>query len=630
MQIFHKITYRLILIFCCDPLKNCTLPIYLVLRKHFVLLSAMLLCIACKNVGNEKPVLQEYLKWHTITLNFEGPVTAETAADNPFLNYRLNVTFSKGNRTLVVPGYYAADGNAGETGAESGGIWQVKFVPDEGGEWNYLTSFRKGTGISIDDDPDAGEPVAFDGQTGTFNVKETDKTGRDFRAHGRLQYTGERYLRFSGSGKYFLKGGADSPENFLAYADFDGTYASDTSKVLIKTYQPHIRDWKEGDITWKNGKGKGIIGALNYLANKKMNAVYFLTMNIAGDGKDVWPYLSHEDFERFDCSKLDQWEKVFSHADKLGIMLHFVTQETENELLLDNGDVGPQRRLYYRELIARFAHHLGVTWNLGEENGPANFSPNGQNDTQRKAMATYFDRHDPYQNFTVVHTHAWVGARDPIVDSLYGFEALDGLSLQIGDKTTVHGETLKYLKKSAESGKTWVLPLDEIGKAHSGAVPDDVDPAHDTLRQEVLWGNLMAGGAGVEWYFGYKYAHNDLNAQDWRTRENLWSQTAVALSFFHDYLPFWEMVNLNELISSETAYCFGKKGEILAIYLRKGDNTKINLQQSPTKFDIKWFDPLNGGQLNEGPQVFVQGPGWQELSKLNDEQDWVALIRKPL
>ena len=32
------------------------------------------------------------------------------------------------------------------------------------------------------------------------------------------------YFRFKDSGKYWLKGGADSPENFLGYADFDGTY----------------------------------------------------------------------------------------------------------------------------------------------------------------------------------------------------------------------------------------------------------------------------------------------------------------------------------------------------------------------------------------------------------------------
>ena len=31
--------------------------------------------------------------------------------------------------------------------------------------------------------------------------------------------------------------------------------------------------------------------------------------------------------------------------------------ETENELLLDSGDTRKERKLYLREMIARFAHH---------------------------------------------------------------------------------------------------------------------------------------------------------------------------------------------------------------------------------------------------------------------------------
>jgi len=45
-----------------------------------------------------------------------------------------------------------------------------------------------------------------------------------------------------------------------------------------------------------------------------------------------------------------------------GIMAHFVLQETENECLLDMGHTGVQRRVYLRELVARFGHHLGITW----------------------------------------------------------------------------------------------------------------------------------------------------------------------------------------------------------------------------------------------------------------------------
>ena len=67
------------------------------------------------------------------------------------------------------------------------------------------------------------------------------------------------------------------------------------------------------------------------------------------------------DLLHFDLSKVDQWEVVFAHAQTLGIALHVVLNETEkgNEKLHDNGTLGVQRKLYYRELAARFAHHPG-------------------------------------------------------------------------------------------------------------------------------------------------------------------------------------------------------------------------------------------------------------------------------
>src|SRR6056297_561794 len=131
-------------------------------------------------------------------------------------------------------------------------------------------SFRKGDNIVASENDNPGETAGYmDGETGTFNIKESDKTGRDFRAKGRLQYVGGHYLQFAGSGEFFLKAGADAPENLLAYADFDEDFKTDDRKDnLIKTWVPHIRDWKDGDPTWRNGKGKGLIGAVNYLVSK--------------------------------------------------------------------------------------------------------------------------------------------------------------------------------------------------------------------------------------------------------------------------------------------------------------------------------------------------------------------------
>ncbi|MGH7199712.1 MAG: DUF5060 domain-containing protein, partial [Planctomycetaceae bacterium] len=358
----------------------------------------MPLLLAAPGVAEEAELSGELKTWHRVTLTFAGPQSGETASPNPFRDYRLMVTFRHGDRSIAVPGFYAADGDAAESGAETGSKWRVHFAPDEEGEWTWTASFRTHQDIAISSDDNAGQPTAFDGATGSFTVAATDKRGRDHRGQGRLRYVGRRYLQFAQTGEFFLKGGADSPENFLAYADFDGT--SQAGKKQARTgealptglhhYQPHVRDWNEGDPTWRDGKGKGIIGALNYLASQDMNSVYFLTMNVGGDGKDVWPWTAADVRDRFDCSKLDQWEIVFSHMDRLGIMLHVVTQEQENDQLLDGGELGTLRKLYYRELIARFGHHLAVTWNLGEENTN---TPN-----QRKAFCRYLRETDPYDH----------------------------------------------------------------------------------------------------------------------------------------------------------------------------------------------------------------------------------------
>ena len=602
----------------------------------FFLLIIFSILLARDLPADQPAVSGERIIWHEMALTFEGPETSEYDKINPFLNYRLDVTFSNGNKEYVVPGFYAADGDAAESGADKGNKWRVNFCPDEAGEWKYKVSFRYGKNIAVSDNPETGEAVYFDGTAGSFHVKPLSQFGSGVKSKGRLRYTGKRYLQYSESKEYFLKGGADSPENFLAYTDFDGTYSlltgersGEAHSVKIKNYDAHVKDWKPGDPSWRNDKGKGIIGALNYLASKGMNSVYFLTMNVQGDGNDVWPWINESERTRFDCSKLDQWEIVFSHMDGLGIMLHIVTQETENELLLDIGQTGTLRKLYYRELIARFAHHLAVTWNLGEENGVAEWTPKGQSDDDRKAMAKYIRDNDPYDNFIVVHTHSDEYHRNLYLTPLLGYEYLDGPSLQVHDPAGVHAVTKYWIDKSSKAGRQWVVNLDEIGPADTGAKPDKNDPEHNEIRKDVLWGNLMAGGAGVEWYFGYEYENNDLNCEDWRSRNILWEQTNYALQFFRNYLPYWDMHSSDSLTDNPDDYVFAKEGEIYAIYMPEVVETSLEVPGSKNEYQVYWYNPRGGGELIGRKKATVnQGrltiPG---LPANNHNKDWVLLIK---
>ena len=598
----------------------------------YIILS-VLLGISCSNEKKEIP-LSTYQQWHTITLPFEGVHVTESGDDNPFLNYRLSVTFEHAEERFQVRGFYAADGNSAETSAKAGNIWQVRFTPNKIGKWTYSARFQRGDGIALKEDEIAATAIDLTNASGAFEVIPSDKTGADFRAQGRL-VNEKGYFRFQNSGKYWIKGGADSPENLLAFEDFDDTYRIQSADEegeaktndTIHAYQPHLKDWREGDPSWKNGKGKGLIGAMNYLASKEMNVAYFLTMNINGDGKDVWPYASPEDFTRFDVSKLAQWEIVFQHMQSKGILLHMVLQETENETMLDAGDTGPMRQLYFREMMARYGHHLGMNFNLGEENGYAEFTPISQNDAQRKSMTDFLTKIDPYNHPILLHTHSHEPYRAYILDSIVGFKNLDGLSLQV-DKREGAAEVLSTWKaKARESGHDWMITMDEIGMWHTGAQADAITPNHDSLRKYVLWGTLLSGAAGVEWYFGARNEYHDLNTEDWRSRDRLWELTGYALNFFQEHLPYWEMQPDHQRINTKDAYCLRKTDSVYAIYLPDSNVHTVNLSDTQQKYTVQWFDPLKGGKLLKGSIEHVVGGTAVSLGNPpSGQQDWVVLL----
>jgi len=603
----------------------------------YILLIAVLTSCHATDSKQEVSVEGELKQWHKVTLLLNGPETSEWAKVNPFLDYKLEATFTKGDKSITVPGYFAADGNAGETSAEEGNMWKIHFRPDEPGNWNYKIAFKTGKNIVVIDEEDLGESLKPDGYEGSIEIAESDKIGDDFRAKGRVINGGKGYFKFQGTDETWIKNGADSPENFLAYHEFDQTKRFTLKKVIregeanpdenLHKYEPHINDWKEGNPSWQNGKGKGIIGALNYLKSVGVNSVYMLTMNIMGDGKDVWPYNDYNERYRFDCSKLDQWEVVFDHMESLGMMTHFVLQETENEVLLDGGYTGVQRKVYLRELIARFSHHLAVTWNLGEENGPADWTPIGQTDAQKKEMANYIKKTNPYMCNVVLHTHANDQHQDEYLIPMLGFENLDGPSLQIGNPLRVHERVKKWVKESKKSGKQWIVNLDEIGPHWKGVMPDSFDANHDTVRHHCLWGTLLAGGTGVEWYFGYRYPHTDLELEDFRSRANWWKQSTIATQFMKQF-PLEEMKCMDGLVNVQDAYCLAKPGEIYIVYLPAGTNSAKLSIEAEKDLIVKWFNPRKGGELQDG-SIKTLSSGIQNPGNPPEEadNDWVIVVQ---
>ena len=142
----------------------------------------------------------------------------------------------------------------------------------------------------------------------------------------------------------------------------------------------------------------------------------------------------------------------------------------------------------------------------------------------------------------------------------------------------------------------------------------------------------MGGGAGVEYYFGYKFAENDLVCEDWRSRDQSWDYCRIALEFFRDNnIPVHEMEPMDELVGNlkhdNSRYCLVKPGELYLVYLPFGEKSELDLSNADGFFKVDWLNPRTGEMTKSdvtvaaGSKVVVSAP---ESSK----EDWLVVIRK--
>jgi PelA/Pel-15E family pectate lyase len=568
--------------------------------------------------------------WHPITLTFQGPLASETGTSpNPFLDIRLQVAFAgPANQLFVVPGFFDGDGQGGPQGR----AWRVRFTPNAQGLWHYQASFRQGHHVAIRLEPDAGEPLELPGLAGSFSVAPRDPASPGFLKWGRLAYVGKHYLKFV-DGPYWLRGGTDEPEDFLGYAGFDRTPSKHRFAV-------HESDWRDGDPDWGAGRGRAIVGALNYLSSQHVNSIYFLTMNVGGDGKDVWPWVgpidpggnANNDNLHYDTSKLRQWEIVFGHAQQSGIFLHFVFNEAEaaNKRELDDGELGPERMLFYREMIARFGHHLALEWNLCEEyNLDFNFGAE-----RIRAFADYVQAVDPYDHPITVHS-----AGDPVeqLRFTFGDPRFSMTSIQLNQRP-IHEVAEAIRKETQLAGRPLPVSLDEFtldrGQRASHIPVDDAD-GH---RREKIWPTYFSGGM-------IEFILDDLLRTDsFKTpqRAKLWDYLWHARRFMEENLPFWEMEPADELASGGATLAvgigkgrttplgpqvFAKRGEVYAVYLPTCSTTgSLDLTELAGAAEQRWFNPRTG--VFVGEPIRLHGGARTSLGRppAEPDSDWVALI----
>ena len=594
----------------------------------------LLVLAGCKSNSINAVIEEPHSLWYPVTITFDGPQADESSST--FRDYRMDVTFTHDERSFTVPGYFAADGNAANTSASVGNKWQVKFTPDTPGEWSYSVSFLQGKDIAVMIEPEGIPYGNLHGVKGIFPVKGMDPDAPGFYSKGMLKYIGEHYLQHQGTGEYFVKAGPGSPEDFLGYADFDGTYdrgGSMDDESLgedgLHNYEPHIKDWREGDPTWAGGKGKGIIGALNYLSSVGCNTLYNIIVTLNGDADTVWPWVDpvpypegeepgfaykgtkYSNLDTYDVSKLAQWDIVFTHMDRLGINHDVYLSENESASILNGDQLGPERILFLREMAARFSHHLSWRWNIGEE-------PHSIHPPEMSAIMAYIQTVNTYNQPVGHHCSGKHELRYPVYDPQLGNPAMDAAFAQINED--YHEEVLKYITASRETGKKWVVGNDE---------PNMILPGQDDIARVSLWKVLMAGGEGMNLYTAYEIPdYSDITIEDFRRLESIWIQLRHGIEFFqrpeiNKHLA--GMTTRSHLVSD--GYCYTKPGEIYILYSENASDLKLDLSGVEGTYNLKWYNPEIGGSLHSGSVKTVSAGGVRTMGEPPEgSSEWVVLI----
>jgi hypothetical protein len=485
--------------------------------------------------------------WSLVELSFSGPnSTGLSSEKNPF-KLDLEVSFiSPRGEEFLVPGFYQGNGEGGM----DGNVWQVRFAPDEVGKWSYSTK-------SSDD--------LLNGQVGTLEVIQP-KSCLDYHLNelpnfeclGRLNYTGQHYLQFA-EGPFWLKGGVDEPEDFLA-PDVSAGFPSKDE-------------------------------AIDFLADHGVNSIYLLLQNVDGDGQNVWPWFGSNQAEAkkhneyFDLQKLREWERVFDLILNKGIVLHLVLED-------DSGWTGFNREMYYREMVARFAHHNGLIWNISEEYNE-NYSP-----SEISQFAKMLRDLDPYDHPITVHHAGRTNQWEPFLND----PNIDLTSFQTGPRPQ-NEQAVHWFELVSAANKIIPISFDETGQ---------LDAGQRELAREIIW-SVYLGGANYELFTRLKSGYPEF--------ELLFEDLLRARNFI-EQLPFESMMPCNELLQPQTGYCFGKLGEALIIYFPEGGTLSIDLSSMAGKVEAHWFDPRTGETF---PVNQIEGEKIQSFSA-PDMKDWILKV----
>lgn len=520
--------------------------------------------LSATEIETQQPILdiETYPQGSKVEISFTGPLSIGLDPEiNPFALQVDVVLQSPDDETINVPAFYDGDGNGGI----DGDVWKFRFSPYQTGVWHFTVSSAGG---QIDQYEGSFEVVS------NTNCRADNDPEIDLNCLGRLEYVGEHYLKFR-DGDYWIKAGLDDPENFIGTAFGD----------------------------WEAKRSQ-----IDFLSEMGINSIYVITNNIDGDRKDTWPWMGETpaqaktNHDRFDVAKLQEWEDFFSYVQQKGIVLHLVLND-------DSAWSGYDQEMYIREMVARFGHHPGIIWNIGEEANEI-YSNSEQEDLAAKIKDV-----DPYNHPVTVHRKSpW---------PFLGNQKFDLASIQIGDGGSdfstarlmdYNAIVLEHREQSTLQGHTIPIMIDETPR-----ITEVDQEIRKKFRTQVLY-PIFFGGGNFELHYRDAYGQSgSVTIEDLQPL----IMDMVRLRRMLESLPFTGMQPCNELLSNPGNICFGDQGKVYAIYFPEGGSESLDFTQQEGEFSATWFDPRTG----ESDMAEVVEDGQVNILTAPDNNDWVLLLK---
>jgi PKD repeat protein len=294
-------------------------------------------CLASNNIITQQDATNlspntQVERWNILQLKLEG-----TQKDNPFVDVLLSAEFKNGGKVYSPQGFY--DGS---------GIYIIRFMPTELGQWNYITKSNR---------------KELDGIKGTFTCVEASQNN-----HGPVRVRNKYYLAYEDGTPYFQLG-----TTCYAWAHQGEEMEQQTLRTLTKA---------------PFNKMRMCVFPKDYVYNKN-EPVYY---PFEGEPLRKW------DFTRFDPEFWRHFETRVMDLLKMGIEADIILYHTYDRWGFESMDKESDDR-YIRYAVARLSAFRNVWWSLANE---YDIMPDKKGEDWDRFFQI-IQKHDPYQHLRGIH-----------------------------------------------------------------------------------------------------------------------------------------------------------------------------------------------------------------------------------